>query len=87
MSSLRKTIPTSKAEKIIRDVAEAHDVAMKDVIGDNRTPHIIRARQEAYLALYEAGCSYASIGYLMQRHHTTVMSGIRKLRAEASRDT
>jgi len=81
---MRATMTTSTAMEIIRSVSDRTGVGVLDILSDDRSRHLVRARNQAYLALIEGGASYSHTGRLMQRHHTTVMHGVRAARGDAA---
>ena len=60
--------------------SEALGVPLDDLIGPSRKSEICRARFIAMKRCYLAGYSLPEIGRYFNRHHTTVLHGIRKLR-------
>ena len=56
-----------------------HDVSRQDILGHNRRPHIVRARWQVMRELRDRGWSLTAIGDAMNRHHTTVLHGLRRL--------
>ena len=66
---------------ILRRVALSHGVPAEQLLGRLRAPAISRIRFEAWAAMSEAGASYAQIGRLFRRDHTTVMHGVHSHRA------
>ena len=67
--------PQQMMRSIIRNIAAGYAVSYEEVMGTSRARHITVARQHAYHALFCCGYSYASIGRLIGRHHTSVMDG------------
>lgn len=68
----------ASAEGILADVADAHGVALRDVLGREMTKHVMAARRELYARLRGLGWSYPSIGrFCGGRDHTTIMLGLR----------
>lgn len=77
------TIPPPKPNArryvhILHDVATRHDVTTDDITGPCRSPRYVRARQEAFYLLREAGYSMLQIGRFCNRDHSTVMHGANK---------
>lgn len=66
--------------RIIQEVAFAHDVQVRDMLGPWREKKIVRARHEAMSRLrHETDMSLPAIARILNRaDHTTVMHGIRK---------
>lgn len=63
----------SDAERI----ALEHAVTRSELLGRKRTKQVSAARRKLYEHLRELGMSYPEIGWLLDRNHTTVMSGCR----------
>jgi len=65
--------------RILYDVATRHNMTVAEMIGKDRRPRYIRARQEAMYLLRHAGYSYPQIGrFVGGRDHTTALHGERK---------
>jgi len=65
---------------IIAKVADARDLSVQDIKGAARWRDLAQARQEIYwLAHHHTNLSYANIGRLMGRHHTTVTHGVARV--------
>jgi chromosomal replication initiation ATPase DnaA len=76
----------STVEAICRHVAEATEVAVKDLTGANRSPAAIRARWIAMRALRDRCMPVVSIGKALGRDHTTVIHGLRRFDEIAAED-
>lgn len=78
--------PTPGLREIAINVCERRGVTLAEVLGDRRTKHISRVRQEVMAMAYDTGrFSYPKIGqYLGGRDHTTVLHGVRQFRARAA---
>ncbi len=65
--------------RILYEVATRHNMTVDEVIGRDRRPRYIRARQEAMYLLRQAGYSYPQVGrFVGGRDHTTALHGERQ---------
>lgn len=62
----------------IAQVAAEHGLTKEDLTGRSRRPAICVARREAMRRLRAKQMSFPSIGRLFNRHHTTVLDGLRR---------
>lgn len=62
----------------IAQVAAEHGFTKADLTGPSKRPAICRARWEAMRRLRAKPLSLPSIGRLLNRHHTTVLDGLRR---------
>lgn len=67
---------------LIEDVAKLYRTVPTEVMGRGREARIANARHTVYWSLREAGLSLPAIGRVMDRDHSTVLSGIRKVDAD-----
>jgi len=66
-------------KKIVNEVAKKHDIPFRVIMSDRRSYNIVRARQECYWQLYtETTMSMPLIGRVTNRHHTSILHGIRR---------
>lgn len=73
---------------IVREVAYEFGVAVEDLLGPGRRQPIAQARQYAYTRLRdETPMTIERIGEVFDRHHTTVLYGIRATRARLKGET
>lgn len=74
--------------EVVEAVARASGVDRKDLLGCRRPRQLARARQLAMLLVRELcpGASLPAIGYLLNRHHTTVLYGCRRAAFLLERD-
>lgn len=63
----------------IAQVAAEHGLSKSDITGPSRRPDICAARWEAMRRLRAKSLSLPSIGRLLNRHHTTVLDGLRRI--------
>jgi chromosomal replication initiator protein len=70
----------SPAEKILIEVAERHEVTVKDIKSHSHKMKMVHARQEAaYLMQKELKLSLPRIGRVIgKRDHTTILHAIRR---------
>ena len=75
--------PITKRAGLIRDiVAEAYDVKPESLSSSSRLKTLAEARQVYMMLVRDLfELSYPEIGLLVNRDHTTVIDGIRSLRA------
>lgn len=67
--------------QVITEVAERHQIKAKAILGYRRNADVCAARQELMWRLFtESGYSLSSIARLLDRDHTTIRSGIAKVR-------
>jgi chromosomal replication initiator protein len=65
----------------IRQVADEFGVTVEDLISERRTKLIVIARQELMLRMKEEDdLSLKESGKFLNRHHSTVLQGIRRAR-------
>ena len=63
---------------LLDTVCHARGVTREELCGRRRTKNVASARQELWWHLRRSpGMSYAEIGRLFGRNHTTVMAGVR----------
>lgn len=70
----------------IRAVAQIANTTAADIVGPSRVAFHVRPRWALMLAMRESGMSLPGIGRHLNRHHTTVMDGIRQAQRLRSRD-
>lgn len=74
-------------DQIIKSCADSFRVSVADVKGQSRTQQIARARQSAmYLSRNLLNLSYPEIGRHFGRDHSTVMSAVRRVSTNMSKD-
>lgn len=64
--------------RAIRDVSAQSGVPVGAIMGHDRRPRIVAARHLAMRVAHYAGVSFAEIGRVMGRDHTSVMHAVRK---------
>jgi len=70
--------PREKSLSDIGLVALKHGLTRHDILGRVKTTHICRARHEAFYTFRRRGWSYAEIGRLFGRDHSTIIHGVEK---------
>lgn len=81
-------LPRRKSESpeiraILSSVCAKHRVNLRDLKSHDRGKHLTPARFEAYSRLRDLGLSYPRVGIIMgNRCHATIMSGVKKHKAE-----
>lgn len=69
-------------EDIISNVAHVTGISAAAICGPRRDEEVIEARHIAMYLANRDGASYARIGRAMRRDHTTVMAGVRSIKAK-----
>jgi len=65
--------------RLVREVADKHDLDPSEIIKRGRKPHIVACRFELYYrANKELNFSYNRIGRIMKVDHTTVINGVQR---------
>ena len=65
-------------EMVLDVIAEAYDVSVGEIIGDDRAEKIMRARKAACWLLHEhSQLSFNRIGAIIRKHHSNVMAHVR----------
>lgn len=69
--------PRGKILEDISDIAESHNLILKDLLNPGRFKHIVKARNEAMWYVHEKyDRSLTQIGNIFNMHHSTVLNGI-----------
>lgn len=75
------------ADKIIQRVCTYFGISIDDLKGRSRTKPIVRPRQIAmYLARLHTNLSLPDLGRIFDRDHSSVLSGIQRIKVELTRD-
>jgi chromosomal replication initiation ATPase DnaA len=61
---------------IMRQVAARHGLTEADLLIHDRNAHYVRARREAWQIMRSAGYTYAEIGAISGRDHTTILHSV-----------
>jgi chromosomal replication initiator protein len=89
-SALADLLPRHRnltAEQIIATVADFYRTTPADLLGESRTKEIAMPRQIAmYLIREETDASLPDVGRALERDHTTVMYGYKKIADQIERD-
>ena len=60
-------------------IAKTHGVALEDMLGRCRRRPLSRARHELWASLYEEAIpTFAALGRVFERDHTTIRDGVRQ---------
>lgn len=79
-------VKSAKARAVLAAVSDALDVPPRRMDGNSKEADAVLARATAAWVLRQAGASFVEIGRLLRRHHSTVMSGIRRIEARRKAD-
>lgn len=72
---------------VLASVCEYTDVTMEQLMSNRRHPAISQARHIAFYFLHEQiRLSYPEIGRIFGKHHTSVMHGVKVVRASLERE-
>ena len=64
------------AASLIAATAAKHQITMRAMLGQGRSPILVNARADAAIQLRRRGWTYQGIGELFGKHHTTVMNWV-----------
>lgn len=68
-----------KAREIIKICAQKHGISVEDILSEQRTNKIAHARQQAmWLVAKETSTSFAEIGRIFNRDHSTVIHAVHR---------
>lgn len=80
--------PAPEPDDIIREVAQAFQVQVAQILGRQRVRRLVRPRHVAmFLVRKHTGASFPELGRRFRRDHTTVQHGCRKIEGELQTDT
>lgn len=77
-TAVAKKVPAGDMGSIILFTAKETGVSAAALLGVTQVARVVRARQLAMLRLQKHGASLNQIGRVLNRHHTTVLYGVRK---------
>jgi chromosomal replication initiation ATPase DnaA len=84
---MKPSLTATRLDRAITTAAQVFAVPRPELIGRCRIVPVARARLALYAALYQAcETSYPELGSRLNRHHTTVLAGVRKAEHEAAAD-
>ena len=63
---------------LVVDAARLHGVPVAEIMGHNKAPRVVRARQAVMAEAHLRGLSTPRIGAVLRRDHSTVLYGIRR---------
>lgn len=72
---------------ILRYAARRTGVHERDILGNARFKFVVHARWAVMAGLHRRGWSYARIGKLMKKDHTTIMYGVHKVNELVQHDS
>lgn len=70
---------SAQMSEIVASVAKVAAVPVAEIMGTSRLRKVARARQLAMWHGRQAGLSYPQIGQFLNRDHTSVMNGVRRV--------
>ena len=73
---------SDEAKRFVRNVLVREKMVWGDLVAPDRRLFKVHIRSEIYVFLNDRGWSLTQIGNLFERHHTSVLHGIRKWRAK-----
>jgi len=77
----------NRLKPVIRMVTKYYGVSLCDLVSRRRGAALVRSRQMAmYLARMLTKCSLPAIGHLLERDHSTILYGCRKIAAQRLQD-
>jgi len=66
-------------QRLLTITAAEHGVSVAEMLGTNRAPHVVRARDHvAALLRWSTSLSLPTLGSILNRDHTSVMCAIRR---------
>lgn len=71
---------SDEAKRFVRNVLVREKMVWGDLVARDRRLFKVHIRSEIYVFLNDRGWSLTQIGNLFERHHTSVLHGIRKWR-------
>lgn len=75
----RSVLNVRTMASILTEVALANDVSEADLKGASKDPLVVKSRYEVmYRCRMELHKSFPAIGRFMNRHHSTVLNGVRR---------
>jgi len=75
--------PREKNLADIEAIALKHCFTVEDILGKRRFKPLVKVRRKCIAMLREKGHSTTEIGRIMRRDHTTIVTSLQKIRAEA----
>lgn len=84
---LKTRTVTISVDRIIKRVCTYYGISVEDLKGRSRTKPIVRPRQIAmYLSRLHTNLSLPDLGRIFDRDHSSVLSGIQRIKLELTRD-
>lgn len=72
----------SVADDVIEEVCQKHKVDLERIRGPRRSKYLVKAREEIAFTLWKRGFTYAEIARAINRHPSTVIYSIEKMKKE-----
>ena len=82
----RSHLLTEAIQQIIAEVARIHGIEVAWIMSHNRLPVVVVARFECYWRLRRLNQSYPAIGKITNRHHSSVIGGVRSFERRLAAD-
>ena len=86
----REELKARGLDAVLARIAKRHHVTPELIIDSapvRGTTQIAQARAEFWSVLIESGLGYAEIGRLLNRHHTSIMHGVRRNKEAMSKES
>jgi chromosomal replication initiation ATPase DnaA len=83
MSRILK-LARDRARLMAESIGAELDIDPEEILGRRRHKPIAAARHRLYAELFLDGFSIAEVGTILERHHTTVMYGMRQAMGDAA---
>lgn len=76
-----------ESQKVLQKVAQAYNFTVDDLINHDRTPSLVQARHIVmYLLRTDLALSFPNIAVLLDRDHTTILYGCKKVQSIVQKD-
>lgn len=75
-------VGSDMADSIVIDIAERHKISIDTILGKSRSTRVLAARKEMIIALHDAGFSQSEIARTLNRHPSTILHTLTKVRNE-----
>ena len=67
-----------RIKRLVAQIADKHQVTVREILGKRRYPRIVKARWEAISCAHkETGYSLPKLGAIFHKHHTTIFNALR----------
>lgn len=78
--------PADTVEAIVEATAELLDVPAAEILGRRRPAPLVRARFVVYWLGWFEGISYSELGRILDRDHSTILSGVQRMNEQLRLD-